>query len=159
MVRSSAISPMLISIHPPRVGWDLLSTLGGFIYGYFNPPTPCGVGLADARADFKRQAKISIHPPRVGWDATATTYATFPSISIHPPRVGWDFGTAIALFRWFISIHPPRVGWDVIFWVIKRMGGISIHPPRVGWDTTVPHELVNHTNFNPPTPCGVGHKL
>ena len=36
---------MAISIHPPRVGWDMYDSLKTV-----------------------SQAKISIHPPRVGWD-------------------------------------------------------------------------------------------
>ena len=34
--------------------------------------------------------------------------------------------------------------------------GISIHPPREGWDRVRGTEAVDHVNFNPPTPRGVG---
>ena len=55
----------------------------------------------------------------------------------------------------FQSTHPVWGGTSaLIVRCISRR--ISIHPPRVGWDATVPHELINHTDFNPPTPCGVG---
>ena len=55
-----------ISIHPPRVEWDIY-----------------------------RQTKItlchiSIHPPRVGWDSMRPALRHGGFISIHPPRVGWD---------------------------------------------------------------------
>ena len=55
-----------ISIHPPRVGWDVVS----------NVVPAHGV--------------ISIHPPRVGWDHTRFILFFTRPISIHPPRVGWD---------------------------------------------------------------------
>ena len=34
-----------ISIHPPRVGWDINISVIIFFFINFNPPTPCGVGL------------------------------------------------------------------------------------------------------------------
>ena len=57
---------LAISIHPPRVGWDLLWCLKNAI------------------------VHISIHPPRVGWDGLSPPSKTKTPISIHPPRVGWD---------------------------------------------------------------------
>ena len=33
-----------ISIHPPRVGWDLPGCWPPLPLPHFNPPTPCGVG-------------------------------------------------------------------------------------------------------------------
>ena len=36
---------MGISIHPPLAGWDLRHCPSVSSWGYFNPPTPCGVGL------------------------------------------------------------------------------------------------------------------
>ena len=33
-----------ISIHPPRVGWDLKVRTRRALEDHFNPPTPCGVG-------------------------------------------------------------------------------------------------------------------
>ena len=56
----------IISIHPPRVGWD---------------------GTAKEIAAL---VVISIHPPRVGWDHPQRPGADPIHISIHPPRVGWD---------------------------------------------------------------------
>ena len=144
-----------ISIHPPRVGWDLMlhrRSLGKI---------------------------ISIHPPRVGWDRLLLRREYYGTISIHPPRVGWDrrnvggyrgnihfnpptpcgvgptsrsSPTSFTIFQsthpvwggtrpgpscwgWSrISIHPPRVGWDLTAWVTGMSLEISIHPPRVGWD-------------------------
>ena len=59
-------------------------------FSYFNPPTPCGVGLHGAN-DPIRILTISIHPPRAGWDAAADGVPVSGAlISIHPPRAGWD---------------------------------------------------------------------
>ena len=33
-----------ISIHPPRVGWDMTAVGKVLLGADFNPPTPCGVG-------------------------------------------------------------------------------------------------------------------
>ena len=55
-----------ISIHPPRVGWDLKAFFSSV------------------------DAEISIHPPRVGWDQALFITPKTINISIHPPRVGWD---------------------------------------------------------------------
>ena len=55
-----------------------------------------------------------------------------------------------------ISIHPPRAGWDDFIREAGMYCVISIHPPRAGWDQRqVQHRLLR-TDFNPPTPCGVG---
>ena len=35
----------IISIHPPRVGWDDIDANLRTLVEHFNPPTPCGVGL------------------------------------------------------------------------------------------------------------------
>ena len=35
---------LMISIHPPRVGWDNDWIANSFCFDDFNPPTPCGVG-------------------------------------------------------------------------------------------------------------------
>ena len=58
--------PAVISIHPPRVGWD---------HSGHRPAL---------------NQHISIHPPRVGWDKAVGCCTCAEYISIHPPRVGWD---------------------------------------------------------------------
>ena len=147
-----------ISIHPPRMGWDLQKGLQGATEKY-----------------------ISIHPPRMGWDGSTKPgekrkkrfQSTHPAwggtrqvyqcrawrrISIHPPRMGWDFlpflwSPSTARFQsthpawggtlWDcpqgissgISIHPPRMGWDIRSGLLGNTEAIiSIHPPRMGWD-------------------------
>ena len=144
-----------ISIHPPRVGWDVDAPTGG------------------------GEEWISIHPPRVGWDLSIPPQemlmprfqSTHPVwggtspccsgtdgcyISIHPPRVGWDIFSAEGCGVPIISIHPPRVGWDECVQRQSAEVEISIHPPRVGWDCPLLASLSRLPNFNPPTPCGVG---
>ena len=102
-----------ISIHPPRVGRDMMSLLkvarakafqstlpvwGGTDRiprrnnrkGNFNPPSPCGEGHVVVQF-FHADDLISIHPPRVGRDALRLVWPTISRlISIHPPRVGRD---------------------------------------------------------------------
>ena len=106
------ISPVMISIHPPRVGWDDYE-----------------LGVT------KFIPAISIHPPRVGWDQAKRVVVPAELIfqSTHP---AWG-GTISTSFRFqdnMISIHPPRVGWDVRSFTLESEAIISIHPPRVGWD-------------------------
>ena len=38
------VPSFIISIHPPRAGWDTSSTHTACPILHFNPPTPCGVG-------------------------------------------------------------------------------------------------------------------
>ena len=59
-----------ISIHPPRAGRDVPAHLLHRDFDDFNPPAPCGAGLAVTKALLS--FTISIHPPRAGRD-----YSTF----------------------------------------------------------------------------------
>ena len=151
---SSAV--MSISIHPPRVGWDSICLPLPPRSGYFNPPTPCGVGhLIDPEPEISDTFQ-STHPV---WGGTAEMQQyqlemehfnpptpcgvgrrrqTKPGTergfqSTHPVWGGtWcKFNGCVSLS---ISIHPPRVGWDYVHKVYLRSQQISIHPPRVGWD-------------------------
>ena len=103
---------LIISIHPPRVGWD-------------GRPKHPGGGQS-----------ISIHPPRVGWDGSRalTAESTRKFQSTHPgwggTCVGSSAPSASALFQsthpgWGGTLPPGRPGVTEV---------ISIHPPRVGWD-------------------------
>ena len=96
-----------ISIHPPRVGWDYNVSSELLTMTYFNPPTPCGVGLLSFE-DIQNPKWISIHPPRVGWDSLSCWISKTVSISIHPPRVGWDRAEQILTPEnsVFQSTHP-----------------------------------------------------
>ena len=129
-------APFAISIHPPRVGWDL-SVFSILIFWF----------------------AISIHPPRVGWDTSSIrAFFAIPTFqSTHPVWGGTPVLRRVGFAR-RISIHPPRVGWDRSHTDKVIDPGISIHPPRVGWDDDGLHLLPRHSDFNPPTPCGVGHE-
>ena len=124
---------LVISIHAPRVGCDIISVLLGLVlaifqsthpvwgatyylccwvcpYRYFNPRTPCGV--------------------RQGGNSMIITALLFQST--HPV--------------WGATTSLPGLIID---------GIISIHAPRVGCDRASPSSLTNIRHFNPRTPCGV----
>ena len=126
-----------ISIHPPRVGRDLQTFSVSIL-----------------------STMISIHPPRVGRDFIIADYDHNYCISIHPPRVGRDRLLYRKQQGQSISIHPPRVGRDPAIGRMK-LGDvrISIHPPRVGRDAGREDLFRSHQHFNPPSPCGEGHRL
>ena len=54
------VPPLSISIHPPRVGWDLCCFYPFYRSVYFNPPTPCGVGLS---CTANHKIKQNFNPP------------------------------------------------------------------------------------------------
>ena len=132
---SSKVTFSPISIHPPRVGWDIVRFSSGIRLFNFNPPTPCGVGPVVFFTSRIAPSFQSTHPVWGGTDELGHLFCAH-CISIHPPRVGWD-GVTVRLSRAdFISIHPPRVGWDLKAGYFHDEVLISIHPPRVGWDTS-----------------------
>ena len=123
----------IISIHPPRVGRDRRTFSASWIYLYFNPPAPCGAGLArrssiGAFSDFNPPAPCgaghviglwqALHKifqsTRPVWGGTLSIdqYTVNKPISIHPPRVGRDELQQTVVDPLKISIHPPRVGRD-----------------------------------------------
>ena len=103
----------IISIHPPRAGWDGIRLPPRYSGRYFNPPTPCGVG----------------RPVQNHWRSCCTFQST------HPVRGGTVVTMPIASALLFQSTHPVRGGTfpAPLFW---RNTSISIHPPRAGWDAT-----------------------
>ena len=125
----------VISIHPPRVGWDRTSSDILAISLHFNPPTPCGVGLVKLVSNSNITTFQSTHPV---WGGTFVTLCFFSELLL------------------FQSTHPVWGGTQT-----KRAGQpagqISIHPPRVGWDVSIQFSGADSGYFNPPTPCGVGH--
>ena len=145
----------------------------------FNPPTPCGVGLAyplslphyflfqsthPVRGGTYQEingvtlAGISIHPPRAGWDGKSWPYRA-RTWNFNPPTpcgvgrlaIAPDQGRGVE----FQSTHPVRGGTQT---VARRHGRVvfqSTHPVR-GGTTTCLQKTTPQTHFNPPTPCGVG---
>ena len=102
---------------------------------YFNPPTPCGVGLCVVGVRHQVVNRFqSTHPV---WGGTGgRQQAPVPGdISIHPPRVGWDTTEADRSSdrSYFNPPTPCGVGPVMPSQVTGRVT-ISIHPPRVGWD-------------------------
>ena len=123
--------------------------------GYFNPPTPCGVGLFQS-VHSKILGKFqSTHPVRGGTRTWNLLYTIGIFQSTHPVRGGTNVKFA-NLCQDAISIHPPRAGWDQSQRANKKERVISIHPPRAGWDTVSVLGYRCQIDFNPPTPCGVG---
>ena len=104
--------------------------------GNFNPPTPCGVGLTNGattrnmETDFNPPTPCGVGPLRT---LLLCGYHTFQST--HPLRGGT--GSAIdSVMPIIISIHPPLAGWDSDTRPICGHSlKISIHPPLAGWDT------------------------
>ena len=127
-----------ISIHPPRVGWDIAHHLRGDGAAIrFQSTHPVWGGT---RLDCPRWGRgtISIHPPRVGWDGFGPMKPTNAD-NFNPPTpcgVGLTSGAGIGEVPIFQSTHPV---W----------GGTSCH---VSCSPSIP-------NFNPPTPCGVGLQI
>ncbi len=125
--------PAVISIHPPRVGWDCSRYHSQCARWHFNPPTPCGVGPFQK---FSARLPFHFNPPT-------------------PCGVGQEAETDGCSRTRFQSTHPVWGGTPVMYSAV-RMEGISIHPPRVGWDRPCTSRHKRKTDFNPPTPCGVG---
>ena len=123
---------------------------------HFNPPTPCGVGH-ELHSGRRKNIVISIHPPRVGWDpgrpdqTLKVTYFNPPT----PCGVGRGGLPPVRCGARFQSTHPM---WGGTTGAPESSGArsISIHPPHVGWDESSPALPTSYSDFNPPTPCGVG---
>ena len=146
----------MISIHPPRTGWDSSASTADFRASNFNPPTPHGVGLSDGtglchasyfnpptphgvgrrrKPAWEKPKRISIHPPRTGWDGRVMYMRVSKYLfqSTHPARGGTMIAGVRIVPSKFQSTHPARGG--------TAQGAespspevISIHPPRTGWD-------------------------
>ena len=147
---------LVISIHPPRTGWDSADLSGIRSSRNFNPPTPHGVGLA-AIISSVISSGISIHPPRTGWDSKQflhpfiflhfnppTPHGVGQYLqqmgkimeifqSTHPARGGTRAGPHLRRSAQFQSTHPARGGTPKSAFV-NPLNLISIHPPRTGWD-------------------------
>ena len=92
-----------ISIHPSRVGWDLVCLLPASFLMHFNPPIPCGMGLMGTVNSLCNNPFQSTHPV---WDGTHGygEQSLQQPISIHPSRVGWDSASVV--------IRPPTFDFN-----------------------------------------------
>ena len=125
---------------------------------HFNPPTPCGVGPTDSttgtisRANFNPPTPCGVGPHKLVNHAG--------TLNFNPPTpcgVGRCIGYNVEVAQQFQSTHPVWGGTPLARYIVPSPH-ISIHPPRVGWDGIVKKSTLLNTNFNPPTPCGVGLK-
>ena len=167
-----------ISIHPPREGWDAWASAGMNYSTDFNPPTPRGVGRDENILEWLQQPAFqSTHPARGGTEPREQRNKRNKFQSTHPAR-GGTVATLSRLIPFFhfnpptprgvghcglfpgssapISIHPPREGWDRcnVVKVDPLLSFQSTHPARGGTLRSV--SGVKCTDFNPPTPRGVG---
>ena len=125
-----------ISIHLPRAGQDVRM-------------------LGNAMGEFT----ISIHLPRAGQDPLPSGRAGFLSYFNPPAPCGAGHGSLpTLLWRAGISIHLPRAGQDADGRSVQHEFSISIHLPRAGQDAIGVCERRRKINFNPPAPCGAGHR-
>ena len=125
---------LVISIHPPRGGWDFIRCFYITPNFYFNPPTPWGVGHTLQLWRESRQ-EISIHPPRGGWD-------------------GNRFSIVIDQVT-FQSTHPVGGGTVLLSMLLIRLIFQSTHPVGGGTPPCI-ESTKRQLHFNPPTPWGVG---
>ena len=169
---------VVISIHAPRAGSDVVVDLGADTFLYFNPRPPCGERRAPAALSWPR-CIISIHAPRAGSDQAPGQGQYLAGISIHAPRAGSDPSVPICIYippnfnprppcgerplagctpiitiKGFQSTPPVRgatggcLGWH-------QGSAISIHAPRAGSDHTCGcQQLLGTCYFNPRPPCG-----
>ena len=144
----------------------------------FNPRTPCGVRPFRAII-LSRWWVLSIHAPLAGCDkssdriyqkrgtfqsthplrgATALAYARSGVCRHFNPRT--PCGVRQAQRRQtrrerIISIHAPLAGCDQGKDAEKEIAFISIHAPLAGCNALATKILLDISNFNPRTPCGV----
>ena len=125
-----------VSIHPPRMGWDHGARHLSGHHLHFNPPTPYGVGhVAHGFKSFPRRFQ-STHPV---WGGTTVSvgFLLDSQISIHPPRMGWDIVARILSIQrlLFQSTHPVWGGTDSLLGDSTRKVFQSTHPV---WGGTYP---------------------
>ena len=154
---SARLGVDMISIHPPRVGWDLRGLQAGPDRPDFNPPTPCGVGPARAGLRPSLRQFQSTHPVWGGTpDSRWRSWRQKQFQSTHPVWGGTDL-ERMTSSDGRISIHPPRVGWDgaAPIFAPRKERFQSTHPV---WGGTGLRLFLRpeRRDFNPPTPCGVG---
>ena len=75
-LQSYAEADVLISIHPPRMGWDYRGCCGFVRVKDFNPPTPHGVGQASG---FTKTNLINFNPP-TPHGVGQVTFVTFDTL-------------------------------------------------------------------------------
>ena len=151
------IVPLVVSIHPPRVGRDSSSSTSTALLLRFQSTLPVWGGTVHLFPALPAEPVFQSTLPVWGGTTYDLAVLSWNNVSIHPPRVGRDQcsgansesarmfqstlpvwgGTIRSIKRsssTFVSIHPPRVGRDRQFWTVQQPSRVSIHPPRVGRD-------------------------
>ena len=147
---------VLISIHPPREGWDYRAGDGIHTKDIFQSTHPVrgGTGAISGALDL---VKISIHPPREGWDPVLCIVTPLIAISIHPPREGWDMSVISkdGAYHGFQSTHPVRGGTRALVAVLVLIAAFqSTHPVRGGTSKLLTSD--NHQSFQSTHPVRGG---
>ena len=169
----------LISIHPPRRGWDRGNLRAAARDANFNPPTPHGVERYRYK-DYSGILGISIHPPRMGWDKFIRSHLILFDY-FNPPTphgVGLLVKFGMTEEQKFQSTHPawggtykkgfkapqkstfqsthPAWGGTEKQEAVAKAEQISIHPPRMGWDQCVGGRYPIPTKFQSTHPAWGG---
>ena len=100
---------LVVSIHAPRAGCDMLPVKNVWLSRSFNPRTPRGVRLKAYQRQAVRRQFQSTHPAR-GATTTPEARRDGSCVSIHAPRAGCDLRMAeicsgVLVFQ---STHPAR---------------------------------------------------
>ena len=123
---------VLVSIHAPHAGRDLLMGCKTRQWGCFNPRAPCG-----ARQGLTARKHLS------------------QQVSIHAPHAGRDTDHRADLYR--SQRFNPRAPCGARR---SARGGrhyrrrVSIHAPHAGRDAALREKIDRATGFNPRAPCG-----
>ena len=151
-----AVLPVgLISIHPPRGGWDSLSVTRVSPSSNFNPPTPWGVGPRNHPA---HPAQKYFNPPTPWGVGPDWSRRRSPCTYFNPPTpwgVGLIFCRARGMVALFQSTHPVGGGTPRPPGPGFLIGFQSTHPVGGGTCMPCPPRFMT-PDFNPPTPWGVG---
>ena len=123
-----------ISIHPSRVGWDLVCLLPASFLMHFNPPIPCGMGQMQMQPT---AVSRYFNPPIPCGMGRSQNLSEPITKNFNPPipcGMGRGLrGTAFRALHYFNPPIPCGMGLDP-FRSSRSKLGISIHPSRVGWD-------------------------
>ena len=170
-----------ISIHAPRMGSDLYSSLTSkWAIRYFNPRSPHGerpasLALCIPHNHFNPRSphgerplfatalmiEIIFQSTLPAWGATSSVdnMQLSTCISIHAPRMGSDKQVAsITPKQMHFNPRSPHGERPRLVVVASILYYISIHAPRMGSDAIQGRANSARSNFNPRSPHGERHK-
>ena len=149
-----------ISIHPPRVGRDCKPCgHNPAKIGDFNPPSPCGEGRRRSTAYKICHTFQSTLPVWGGTTRSILLVISSSEFQSTLPVWGGTGGWLLFGLSHYISIHPPRVGRDN-FYYQRGYNLTAFQSTLPVWGGTGNGRFgqTREGNFNPPSPCGEGHK-